>query len=911
MSEKDKKDLTSEDLLKKLMENFGNEPEEEGKQLSIEDAAGERSAVQERTYRYKKAKHTKEQSTAEQTESEKEDDDYREELERHIRAAEKYVEGMREKASAGEDQSESTGADTEETLPEEPEWFSLLKEENEKMSDESSAPQTEEEKKMSESREKETGEPAETVQQETLGRQNVQEVCSAQEAQAEPGTPAEQDEDSEEAGQISAREFGAQFGAQFGEVSEKSREEDPAVQLQEMEITESIPTQGEEKKSGDCSVHTEMEEEEDIGADNPENPEKPEKSAAEGKEDGQNKEEIDENEINLMMIFGLEGELAKKLGPEGLKKLKRKITGDAKADVVEEEYESPEQNVRFFEKFRKHYGWLTVRWILAIIAFFLVAAVEIFLAVLAGREMTVSQVLPTAFFDNPVFMALIAMQITTALLAIGYKEFLAGFKAIGTGKALPEIYLALTGLFEIVYEFGMLKCHTVNAMYFNLPLALGVLLAVSHTRLDLKRKLLAFKIVSTKRPKYAVTHVGGSELSAEKEAFGDFIGDISEICGTKKTSFITGFGRRSAKEPRYKGIIGVLSTVVVVIGLVFFVLGYYFASDGEKLLGAFRAAIQSVLFTVPLSAFLTYSLPFYKASRRAFVLDSAIIGEFSLEEYADATVISFDDKEVFPAKNVRVRSLKLYGDSRIDHVLYGAASVFNKLGGPLKEVFCTAVKESGVAREVDILEVEKDGVEAAVKGTRVYVGGSSFMMKRGLLPSVNPDDEAAEMEGRMSVMYLAIGGELAAKMYVEYKPDSEIESIMAALYKAGMCIGIRTLDPNIDDKMLRCHVDLSKYPVKVLKIDRTEKDDEEAEIDSGVVSKKGVKNLLKTLTSCRKVLQVIKADTVMKIVGIVVGIGVSVLTLLFGLTGEISSLWMTAYQLVMILPVLLVSLIFA
>ena len=40
----------------------------------------------------------------------------------------------------------------------------------------------------------------------------------------------------------------------------------------------------------------------------------------------------------------------------------------------------------------------------------------------------------------------------------------------------------------------------------------------------------------------------------------------------------SGFAKRSAKEPKYKGMTGILAAIVVVVGLVFFVLGYYFLS---------------------------------------------------------------------------------------------------------------------------------------------------------------------------------------------------------------------------------------------------------------------------------------------------------------------------------------------
>jgi cation transport ATPase len=387
------------------------------------------------------------------------------------------------------------------------------------------------------------------------------------------------------------------------------------------------------------------------------------------------------------------------------------------------------------------------------------------------------------------------------------------------------------------------------------------------------------------------------------------------IFGVCKTDFVKNFAKRSAREPRYKSIAVILASVAAVVGVIFFVLGYYFAEENAFLSGLVMA-IQSVLLCIPASAFVIYALPFYKASQKAYHLDSAIVGEFSLEEYADATVISFDDKEVFPARNVKVHSLKLFGDTRIDHVLFGAASVFHRIGGPLDEVFGVATRESGYSDKVDVLEAAPGGIEAAVDGELVRIGNARYMRAKGLLSAVDPDDTALEMQGEIMVMYLSIGDKLAAKMYITYSADKEIEDIMESLYKAGMCIGIRTLDPNIDDQMIAAHADLANYPVKVLRTDRKTEDFYSEKTESGVVSKKNVRSLLKTLTFCRKVLQVIRTGTVIKVLSMLAGVGVAALILYMSLTGkiggvyEINSLWIALYQICWLLPAALISLIF-
>ncbi|MBQ9469164.1 MAG: hypothetical protein IJU52_09180 [Clostridia bacterium] len=625
----------------------------------------------------------------------------------------------------------------------------------------------------------------------------------------------------------------------------------------------------------------------------------------------------EEDEAQLMMIFGMNKDLEKKFGKEKAKELRGKI--DRPEEQPKDEYESPGQNEKIFAEFRRAYRALNIRTVLALIALALTFVFEALPALVPGGTQAVFPRAVAMFLSNPVYAALVNMQWTLILAAIGYKEFFSGVRSIGSGRSTPEILLSLTVVLHLIYEGGMIYCHSVNAQYYNLPVALCVCLALFFAKTELKRNLLSFKIVSSKKTKYVVTPLDGDAMTLEKEAFGDAAGQGAGVYGVKRTKFVSGFAARSAKEPKYMGATGIFATVIVVIALVFFLLGFYFSKETTaklRIMAAFNLSILAALFCMPVSALITFCLPFYKAARKAYDMDSAIIGGKSLEEYADATVISFEDKDIFPSENVRVRSLKLYGDSRIDHVLFGVASLFKKLGGPLEEVFAVATKESGVTGDVDLLEIDRDGVEAAVKGVNVYVGSSAFMRRRNLLTGVSEEDEALELEGKIRIMYVAIGRELSAKMYIEYIPDKEFRGVMASLYRSGMCVGVRTLDPNIDDRMMQRHVDLSKYPVKILRREKVDDEGVSERVNAGIVSKRGAKGLLKSLSFCRRVLQVVRAETVLKVVSIVLGAALAVLILVMTGIGKLNgayavgSFWTTLYQLCFTALAALIALMF-
>lgn len=858
MAQDNKKDLTPDELLKKLLTSFGEEElESETDQLTIEEAAKEeQKAPRPKIFRFKKEEGTVPTFYGEEESSAQDPD--RKELEERIKQAEQFVEDMEKKTEQEKEESPFRFAfeieESEESgvCEKDDPIFSISNDKEEKCAEKSSLEQE-------------------------LSEEFKAEQFSFADEEAELSENSE--EEFEEAFENS-EELEEDVFALYDEQEEGLFEESPAFSEAEEQSLEALEqSEGEEQ------------------ADSP---------------------EVDETELDMMMLFGEKKKLEETVGKEEARRRRLSMEGDAGAESIKEEYESADQNARFFKMLRRAYTAINIRTFLAFLAFVAVFLLELVLPEIVASGKSIESMFGPVVSEillNPVMTALCGLQVTMLLAGVAYKEVFDGIKAFATGRSVPQMLLSVTVIFTLIYEIALLFCHSASAPFYNLPVALAVLLAVFFSKMNLSRTILSFKIISSKRNKFVITHRSESTASLEKEAFGQYLSEKAGVFGVGKTEFVSNFAKRSAREPRYKGAAVVLSSVAAVVGVVFFILGYYFAEENAFLSGLVLA-IQSVLLCIPASAFVVYALPFYKASQKAFRLDSAIVGEFSLEEYADATVISFDDKEVFPARNVKVHSLKLFGDTRIDHVLFGASSVFHRIGGPLEDVFDVATKESGYTDKVDLLEAAPGGIEAAVDGELVRIGNARFMRSKGLLSAVDPDDTALEMEGRIMVMYLSIGEKLAAKMYITYSADKEIEDIMSSLYKAGMCIGIRTLDPNIDDRMISSHVDLSKYPVKVLRTDKAESAVHEERTESGIVSKRNVRSLLKTLTFCRRVLQVIRTGTVIKVLSMIAGVGVAALILYMSISGKITgvydiqSLWILLYQLCWLVPVTLISLIF-
>ena len=143
---------------------------------------------------------------------------------------------------------------------------------------------------------------------------------------------------------------------------------------------------------------------------------------------------------------------------------------------------------------------------------------------------------------------------------------------------------------------------------------------------------------------------------------------------------------------------------------------------------------------------------------------------------------------------------------------------------------------------------------------------------------------------------------------MQYTIDSEFEKILEQLYKTGMCVGIKSFDPNIDDVLLAKKVKAMKYPVKVIRSKTVEDIPHTFErCDSGIVSKRSVKDLLRTVTLCERVNNAMKTATIVKILAMLLGVVAMVFVWVFASEIQLNSLYTAAYQLVWLIPVMLIS----
>lgn len=712
-----------------------------------------------------------------------------------------------------------------------------------------------------------------------------------------------------------------------GESVETAGDEAPTAELPDMAETRIIPVPSETDAAQESS---EVEEEQAKGtvavasaetvifdsladtAEDDAKAEQPKDEDAAVSTTGEAEEDFDETDANLMVAFGMDDELEAALGKESADKLREDIdrlipdenekTIKKKPHIPEEpikEYVSPAESKGIMEAYRAAYGKNVLRMIgvaaIAVILFFYEN-----LSALGGTP--IDAVNPTYY---PVVNIMVGLQILLLGFALVAKNLVNGLRGLLNRKPTPDSFLPLLLLVSTVYAV-MVCFFTPGTAFvsFYFPVALCLLLAVLNERLDLRREIMSFNVISSKRTKFALEKLELGDAELETKAFDKFLPKQPSLFRINKTGFIDGYFRRTRQYPAMKLVLNALlpaSLVALAAGLL---VGFIRFGQWED---AVQLGYMAFVFAVPAASFLTFALPSFRASHLAYADKSAFVGEAVLDEYTSAASISFDDREVFPTAGVKLRSIKVFGSGRIDTVVYHLASVYSILGGPLSDVLRVATADLGHSEDTEILEIDNEGVEAVVDHTHLYLGKADYLRRHGYVPVADPDDEEIE-GGELSILFLVCDDEVVAKVYVRYRIDPEFENTLKRLYRSGICVGIKTVDPNINDAMLSTRIRLSKYPVRVLKYsDITESRRGGDRTDSGIVSKKSAKALLRTFTLCDKLKHVTKTNLMVNVITMILGLVIALAVAFLGTVSAVSSVYVALFQLLFTVIIYLLS----
>ncbi|HAN21438.1 MAG: hypothetical protein A2Y15_09230 [Clostridiales bacterium GWF2_36_10] len=616
-------------------------------------------------------------------------------------------------------------------------------------------------------------------------------------------------------------------------------------------------------------------------------------------EDG---EPLDETDINLRLAFNMMDESRYDID-EFLKKEKEKVKNHRKKLKLnkgnEYEYTSREQNSEINIMLKKAINHSRFKLISVIIFAFAIFYLE-----LATKD----SVFHSVFFKPGrygILYILIDLQLLFFSALVMISNIKNGLSGIFKLKLNTDSMFTISFIFTAAYSFVMLFTDPTSAelKLYGFPCAVAAVCAITINYQNNKKDYHCFRVLASKKTKYAASELDNSAKEADE--FYKYLLENSDLYTVKKTNFVSGFFTRTKKRAKGEDLFNFLIPSILLAGVVLFAVMYMLGSDLRTSFLSFSLLITT---SVPLSSFFMIPLPIIAANKKGAKCNSAFIGNAVSEEYADASVMSFADTEVYPAHLVKITSLRTYGDYRIDKIIPDMAKVFAFIGGPLEKVFAGVLGDSvAVAKSIRLIESAADGICVAVDGTHIFLGKKSYMRRYRFETPGDPDDDMYE-KSVGSIMYVVLNESLAAKVYIKYTLNPLFDSLLKDMYKAGMCLGIKTLDPNINNELLASGIKFKKCPIAILKAGSPEDMNGECQsIDSGIVSNASLHTFLKMFVVCDKARHVTKSNAIITIASVFLSFFAAFFLSITGDASAISSYYMVILQMIWLVPVWITS----
>ena len=500
----------------------------------------------------------------------------------------------------------------------------------------------------------------------------------------------------------------------------------------------------------------------------------------------------------------------------------------------------------------------------------------------------------------PVVSGWIAIQLAVWGAALVPEVFGIG-KTDGKNVAPIRLFAIMLIVHTAYVVVRMLLLPDTPMLTFCLPVLSSGVLAKLCSYGAVKREYLAFTVAFSSKEKYTLRLLEGTDADLERSALRDHMPEETRYFAVERVRSVLGFKREMRARSSVKRPVKLLTVLALLVGVGF---GIMFWSSTGSLATALSVGVGGFFLSMPLSLLYVFYAPLTTLSAGAHHTNAAVMGERALDEYAPPSVVTFQDSEVFPPEQVQLVGVKVFGEADLSKVIGYASAIFCATGGSLGEMFSLVVSDTGYTADMDFITVSENGVEAAVDGELVLVGSRSFLRDAGIRVPADDRDLASDA----AVMYMAISREAVARLEISYEMDEDFEGIAQNLFRSGVCVAIKTFDPNINrafmEKRIRWGSDM---PMKVIR--GKEKKDRilRREAAESILLSRTKRGLFETVKFCRTTRHLIQIGVGLAVLSLLAAIPVYWLLLKMVGTQQVTSLNLMIYQLVWLLPTLVIT----
>ena len=370
----------------------------------------------------------------------------------------------------------------------------------------------------------------------------------------------------------------------------------------------------------------------------------------------------------------------------------------------------------------------------------------------------------------------------------------------------------------------------------------------------------------------------------------------------KSSRPVNGFVRRMEEAPFDECVYRKLAPLIFLAALVLSVFTAIVKRSPSNILYIFSSVFSS---SVPFTALLSFALPFFVGTQRIFSSGAAVAGWSGVSDIGLSKNLIVTDRDLFPAENIEIESVRIFADYDSDKVISYAGSLILSSKCGLAPSFSALMDENKCpAVRIDNLEyLAGGGIKGMAEGHVLICGGSDLMR----LMNVRVPNR---LVSKTSVL-LSIDGVLYGIFNIKYTPDPKVRRALVSLMRSNRHPIFAIRDFNITPEFIYESFDVATdgydFPPYVERFPISEA---KPSIDSqiaAVVCREGLGPLTDVADTGRSIFVVTRINTLLTLASSVLGLLVTFLRLI--VSGSISPGGTLLMMLLFALPVLVLGIL--
>ncbi len=373
-----------------------------------------------------------------------------------------------------------------------------------------------------------------------------------------------------------------------------------------------------------------------------------------------------------------------------------------------------------------------------------------------------------------------------------------------------------------------------------------------------------------------------------------------DITLLKSVRPVRGFVRRAEEMPPDESLFIRLSPLLLLAALL---LGLI-AAIATKNTGDLLYIVTAVLVpAVPVSALLSFALPFCVGSMRIFSSGAAIAGWSGLCDIGQSRNLIVTDRDLFPEGSVELESIRIFADESSDKVIAYAGTMIIASGSCLSNCFAGLMEKNGCSLcQVENFEIlPGGGMRGVIDGENVLCGSSDLMRLMNVRIPFRLVDR--------TTVLLAIDGVLYGIFNMNYTPEPQVRKALVGLMRSNRHPVFAVRDFNITPEMLHRSFDIATdgydFPPYVERFSLSEDTSSRESKIAAVVCREGLGPLTHMADTGRSMYVAVRINLLLSLLSVAIGM-LTVFIKLLG--GGVGVGFLLAYMLVWVLPPALLSL---